>query len=329
MNHKCLRKRQLCTDCGLLLLPGEAEQHEGQGHNIVTGIKNVQLKHPTELFTPLDDNKTFAQYLFSPNTVEFVLETLTAQKATHVLCIGCPRIHEAIQCIKDGSMDSLLMDLDHRYLQMYSPKKLLQYNMLNHHFFAGETDRSTYEGFLGAGKVAVVIDPPFGIMVEALSHTLDRLQQDWRAHADLPGTGEETKLPVFWFFPYFMEQRVIDTCPTLAMLDYKVDYVNHALFRGEGGRKKGSPVRIFTNIPAKQITLPADEGYWYCGDCERFSSLENKHCDLCKACTTKDGCTYRHCDRCGRCVKPSRVHCDTCNKREEKDENRHEGKQQR
>jgi hypothetical protein len=46
------------------------------------------------------------------------------------------------------------------------------------------------------------------------------------------------------------------------MIFLQVDYDNHALFKGEKGRKKGSPVRIFTNLPAKQIVLPESEGYW-------------------------------------------------------------------
>lgn len=52
--------REYCQDCGMLLLPGETTSHQGQGHTVVTGVKNRQLKHPTQLFSPLDDNKTFA-----------------------------------------------------------------------------------------------------------------------------------------------------------------------------------------------------------------------------------------------------------------------------
>ena len=27
---------------------------------------------------------------------------------------------------------------------------------------------------------------------------------------------------MFWFFPYFMEKRIIESCPSFTMLDYKV-----------------------------------------------------------------------------------------------------------
>ena len=41
----------------------------------------------------------------------------------------------------------------------------------------------------------------------------------------------------------------------------KVDYDNHALFKGDM-RKKGSPVRIFTNLPANTVLHPESQGYW-------------------------------------------------------------------
>ncbi len=36
-------------------------------------------------------------------------------------------------------------------------------------------------------------------------------------------------------------------------------YVNHQIFRKKD--KRGSPVRIFTNIPAREVTLSEEEGY--------------------------------------------------------------------
>ena len=38
--------------------------------------------------------------------------------------------------------------------------------------------------------------------------------------------------------------------------------LSHWLFTGNKGRKQGSPVRIFTNLPPADITLPTDDGYW-------------------------------------------------------------------
>lgn len=54
------KERNLCLNCGLFLLPGETEVHEKQGHAIRPHISKKDLKRPTVLFPPLEDNKTFA-----------------------------------------------------------------------------------------------------------------------------------------------------------------------------------------------------------------------------------------------------------------------------
>ena len=38
--------------------------------------------------------------------------------------------------------------------------------------------------------------------------------------------------------------------------------LSHWLFTGNKGRKQGSPVRIFINLPPADIALPTDDGYW-------------------------------------------------------------------
>ena len=50
--------RNVCMNCGLLLLPGEVTEH--QGHVIKGSVSKQLLRRPTELFTPLDNNKTYA-----------------------------------------------------------------------------------------------------------------------------------------------------------------------------------------------------------------------------------------------------------------------------
>lgn len=45
------------------------------------------------------------------------------------------------------------------------------------------------------------------------------------------------------------------------MAIYQVDYDNHPQYKhGKTGRKL-SPVRLFTNITAKDVVLPKEEGY--------------------------------------------------------------------
>ena len=53
-------ERHFCTNCGLMLLPGEQKSHEGQGHTLRSNISNEMLSKPTQLFTPLENNKTYA-----------------------------------------------------------------------------------------------------------------------------------------------------------------------------------------------------------------------------------------------------------------------------
>ncbi|XP_071101771.1 rRNA N(6)-adenosine-methyltransferase ZCCHC4-like [Haliotis cracherodii] len=306
--------RVYCHTCDLLLLPEEHQQHKG--HTLKMNISCSLLQRPTQLFQPQDNNKTYAQYLFASSTVTFTLEALDKLGVTHVLCVGAPRIHEAVtnrSGSKGHSTRTLLLDLDARYMQVYSSSQFCRFNMFNFHFFDSETSQQVYQDFVTPSpekRVAIVTDPPFGGMVEALARTMSRIMFDClRQDKD---EEEVITVPVLWFFPYFLEKRITEAIPALHMLDYKVDYDNHSLFSAK--KKKGSPVRIFTNLQARQIPLPSSEGYRWCEVCEQYSAEENKHCDKCGRCTSKDGTSYVHCETCERCVKPSWAHCSSCNR---------------
>lgn len=96
-------------------------------------------------------------------------------------------------------------------------------------------------------RVALIMDPPFGGRVEPLAHTVTTLSRQYKQYTKVTHS-----LPVFWIFPYFMEPHLLNSLPNFKMLDYKVDYDNHPLFRDDPkGRKHGSPVRIFTNVDPK------------------------------------------------------------------------------
>uniref|UniRef100_A0A0B7A2N9 CCHC-type domain-containing protein n=1 Tax=Arion vulgaris TaxID=1028688 RepID=A0A0B7A2N9_9EUPU len=312
-------QRHVCCTCGLLLLEEELSYHKSQGHSLKHGVRLQELKYPSSLFSALDDNKTYAQYLFSKTTVNFLIDTLTGLGYTHILCVGAPRIHEEIQMRRKSGVKvtSLLLDLDERYAQVYPPSLFIKYNMFNHHFFEDKS-KSKLTKFLSGGRenVALITDPPFGGMVEALAATFKKISQMWNVACtiDSPNVEENVKdrqIPMVWVFPYFMESRILSQVPEMSMLDYKVDYENHILYNSQH-KKKGSPVRIFTNIAQTLFVLPLDSGYWFCQQCQRYSSSENWHCRDCGTCTSKDGTRYVHCDACMRCVKPSRVHCFTC-----------------
>uniref|UniRef100_K7GBA5 Zinc finger CCHC-type containing 4 n=3 Tax=Pelodiscus sinensis TaxID=13735 RepID=K7GBA5_PELSI len=187
--------------------------------------------------------------------------------------------------------------------------------MFNHYFFGGEAAHEICRKFLHQEKgegVILVTDPPFGGLVEPLAFSFKKLIAAWR---EVQGEDHSSKdLPIFWIFPYFFESRILEFFPGFSMMDYQVDYDNHALYKhGRTGRKQ-SPVRIFTNISPSMIVLPVEEGYRFCSVCQRYVSSGNQHCDICNSCTSKDGRRWNHCFLCKKCVKPSWIHCNTCNR---------------
>ncbi|RMC14268.1 hypothetical protein DUI87_09359 [Hirundo rustica rustica] len=176
------------------------------------------------------------------------------------------RLHEMIQSKasqeEEFSVRSLLLDIDFRYSQFYTEDEFCHYNMFNHHFFGGEAARETCRKFLceeNGGRVIMVTDPPFGGLVEALASSFKKLMAMWRKTEK---EGHDNKeMPMFWIFPYFFESRILDFFPSFSMMDYQVDYDNHALYKhGKTGRRQ-SPVRIFTNLTPSMVVLPEEEGY--------------------------------------------------------------------
>jgi hypothetical protein len=326
---KALRKlkrcqRHICVTCGVLLVSSELVHHKANTHKVLSSLSRQQLRTPSRLLQALADKQLNAQYLFSDRTVDFLVNVIVTLKKSAVLCVGTPRLFEAIRTFKakqhetvDIHVTSLLLDIDYRLEQFFGPRDFCRYNMFNHHFFGGEESHNVYLEFLRASKdLLIVIDPPFGGLIDVLAFTMQSIVSDYNSCCQgLSVT--VSSLPTLLFFPYFMEKRIISTLPSFTMLDYQVDYENHSSFcetsGDDGGNVKHSPVRIFTNLDAASVALPAADGYWFCVKCQRYSSSSNKHCDKCYSCTTKAGQTYVHCDVCHRCVKSTWIHCIDCN----------------
>lgn len=208
-------------------------------------------------------------------------------------------------------MKSVLLDFDQRLQSFNRSSEYWHYNMFNHHFFAGSEAKQKFHQFLKEElneRCCVVTDPPFGCRTEPLAHTIQTLTTEYK------NANKSLKLlPIFWIFPYYMENYICSVMPQMEMMDYKVNYTNHDTYHdGKKGRKQGSPVRIFTNIELKLIKLPTLEGYRYCSKCQRSVSAENAHCSVCQRCPSKNGSTYIHCRLCATCVKPSYKHCNEC-----------------
>ncbi|XP_054766618.2 rRNA N6-adenosine-methyltransferase ZCCHC4-like [Lytechinus pictus] len=304
-------ERMFCYDCQLLVLPDELPIH--RKHCTKRGITQTDLARPSYLMEAIENNKTNAQYLFSTKSVKFLVQTLRNLGFKRVLCVGVPRLHEVIIQNSSSGLESLLLDIDHRFGQFYPPSQFCRYNMFNHYFLDGPTSQERCKEFLrrddGEG-VVMVTDPPFGGMVDALASGVRWIMEMWRSNVTHVGRA----LPVMWIFPYFLEHRIKESIEGLKMLDYKVDYDNHPLFKGgPDGKKKGSPVRIFTNLDPAKIELPTSEGYRFCKECHRYVAAENVHCSKCQECPSKNGTTYVHCEICNKCVKPSFSHCIKCN----------------
>ncbi|XP_073239081.1 rRNA N(6)-adenosine-methyltransferase ZCCHC4-like isoform X2 [Porites lutea] len=303
---KCL----FCHSCGLLFMPKEKGKHcthecEQAG----------DLRKPTVMMRPRENEKTQAQYFFSRKATKFIASLFEDLGFKNVLCVGTPRLHEEIQCSRqtsDGHLDSLLMDVDFRYAQFFPSSKFCLYNMFNHFFFESVTSEKVFQDFLRREGLVLVMDPPFGGLAEVLAHSVKIIWDQWRKVNKF----KDKELPTLWIFPYFMEPHVKAALPSLTMLDYKVDYDNHPHFKSKNmkGSKRGSPVRIFTNINAADIVLPAEEGYRFCKSCNRYVAPENIHCRKCNGCMSKDGRQYVHCEMCGKCVKPGLEHCMTCDR---------------
>uniref|UniRef100_V5IE45 GRF-type domain-containing protein n=1 Tax=Ixodes ricinus TaxID=34613 RepID=V5IE45_IXORI len=286
--------------CRKLLARTELGAH--RGHAVTTPVEDDDLRRPSRLINADVTNTTKAQYFFSDACVTFVCSLLEQQHFESVICVGTPSIHEHLRESRP-QLPSILLDIEQTYEQFYGPSEFAWFNMFNGFFFRGSSAEETVQRHLSSGtRCALLIDPPFGGLVDAIARTLAKMV----SYAAAVGS----TLSILWFFPYFNEKRIVEAMPSLRMLDFAVDYRNHVTFN-ESGRTKGSPVRIFTDIPPGQVKLPSDR-YRYCYDCDRWVALSNTHCDICKDCTSKDGGPYRHCDECGVCVKLSHVHCPRC-----------------
>ena len=298
-----------CFDCQVIF---EREDSSHGGHEFRLPTASERRLPASTLLRPLSNSKKEAQFHFTGRTLEVIIDAVAIKGggATHALCIGAPTVGEKIASSR-AKIKRLMLDIDDRLGQFYEESRdWCWYNMFNHHFFGGDVGKAKYLQFLkeaGTGLV-VITDPPFGGKVELISHTLDMIAKEWRNEN---GFTRDNYLKTIWIFPYFMEAKITSVDRSLRMSDYQVNYVNHESFR-EGGRKQGSPVRMFTNIPLERICLPKNEGYKFCDSCAVWVSRDNLHCNMCGFCTGKNGGNYKHCTRCKRCVKSSWEHCPKC-----------------
>lgn len=62
--------------------------------------------------------------------------------------------------------------------QFFPPSEFLHYNMFNNYFFGGDAAEKTFSDFIADakhGKIALVMDPPFGGVMSILAASLKKL----------------------------------------------------------------------------------------------------------------------------------------------------------
>ncbi|GAB0092934.1 Zinc finger CCHC domain-containing protein 4 [Sergentomyia squamirostris] len=306
--------RDFCQTCGEFLTKENIVKHKK--HKILKDLTVKQVEeirgHPSKYLELRENNKSEAQYIFNDETLNFLELMVKDLGFTNILCIGTPTLHATL--LKSERIRSLLLDIDERYAGLFPPEHFAKFNMFNGYFFESPENEEKLKRFLIKGEddqIGIFLDPPFACRTELLAQCIYNLGQISRqVNKNVPDI-----LTIFLILPYFMENYINQDLPQLEMLDYKVSYVNHSVFRNESDAGRfGSPVRIFTNALPSLIRLPKSEGYRECRKCRRWVSRENNHCPICRKCTSKNGGSYKHCNKCGICVKDFYKHCNSCDR---------------
>ena len=188
-----------CQACNALVQPSHAGTAK---HDVTKPLTAAQLAHPTTLLSPLARDKSNAQYFFAPAVVDFVTSTLSRLRLGSALCIGMPSIHEALVALRRSSV---LLDLDERFAPFF-PQSFAKFNMFNGHIFFADQARMVCSTLPTVD--VIVVDPPFGGLVDALAHTLKSLWRDCLAdRTTMPEICPAGEVPTMLFFPYFLEAR--------------------------------------------------------------------------------------------------------------------------
>ncbi|XP_014291204.1 rRNA N6-adenosine-methyltransferase ZCCHC4 isoform X1 [Halyomorpha halys] len=292
------QNRKFCLSCFDFVLKNEENVHKL--HIIKNNITNDVLLHPSLLIAPSTKNKKEAQFWFSDNSKQFIVNNIINLNTESVLCIGAPTIYEQL---RNKNFKSLLLDIDYRFHWFYDSQEFCWFNMFNCHFFSEEeSSKQLLLQNLQFSNIIVVIDPPFGARIEPLKKTIETFQ-----------SLTASRIQIILILPYFMEPQILTSFPDFKILDYPIEYLNHNKFNGKvhNTLKKSSPVRIFTNIPPKNFIFPK-HGYYFCNICEAWRSVANTHCSFCETCPSKNGDVYNHCFVCKKCFKKTWIHCNKC-----------------
>lgn len=299
-------KRRFCIPCTKLLLPEDEQQHKT--HSVLKGVPLASIREPLKkLLSSKTLNKHEAQYRFSRSTMKFLVDMLLDRSLNRVICLGTPSLHGCLQSkrLLGQDVDSIQLDIDSRLAQFSIASRFVWFNMFNAFFFEGEVGQRKLLNFIvksNGENLAIIIDPPFGGLIELLAQTINSFTQL------ISKTHPGCSVPLFLVMPVFFKKPIQDHLPLLKVSDYIVRYINHSKFS-----KSSSPVRIYTNLALEKFILPDDE-YRFCSNCRRSVPKEVTHCHRCKNCISYNGKVASHCNPCGRCVNSNWKHCQTCSR---------------
>ena len=253
-------KRAFCKDCVMMLLPEEMSSHDG--HSIKTSIALSRIRKPSKLLASETSSKFTAQFYFDKSAKNVITSNLVAHGLTRVICVGTTSIHESIQLKSQSTgLDSILLDLDHRLGQFFPSSKFIHYNMFNHHFLEGKKGEKKLANFIQKSekqRLVLVIDPPFGGMIEALSESIKKI-------CEIAGF----EIPMILAFLDVNRQRIKDVIPRVRMTDYILKYKRKS-------RMKFNRARIFTSLSLQSFKLPKEEGYKFCPLCKMYVTSNDK-----------------------------------------------------
>jgi hypothetical protein len=133
-----------CNTCQQLVLKADKVTYH-HGHKLQS-VTDKTIKFPSSFLQPCSNDKREAQYFFSLATLMAFQQIFVNAKINKVICIGAPRLHEFLK--NHCQINSILLDIDNRFMWFNDDKTYLHYNMFNHHFFGGEQCRLVFEEFL-------------------------------------------------------------------------------------------------------------------------------------------------------------------------------------
>ncbi|CAB3404133.1 unnamed protein product [Caenorhabditis bovis] len=279
-----------CTECIMVY----ANKHEC----VCEPIDREKLQYPTQLLPPLDVQNGESQFFFSQQSLDLITKSIQNSGVEGVLCIAAPRVFETIR-VRYPETPVFLLDFDKRFAKFFPSRQYAQYSMLVDHFYDKKSEEKLLNFFKGCASVVVVVDPPFGVFMDPLLQSIEKMRKRFESVGNPP-----EQLFTTLIAPLFIRKHILKHDEKMWMSDYRVTYENHKVY----GNPERTIVRIFTNLPKTSIDLKDTDGYKFCDTCEKYVIMHNQHCKFCDNCTSIENGVFHHCHICKKCVKPKYTH---------------------